>query len=193
VAQIAEDRGVDNAMAARIYVLGCLKASVRNGSARDIEAALERYEDAQVGDRATALRVESPIAREVARIDRINNHMAMPIPIGHTARRSADAVLGTMYVAYDEAIDATNVEHSALVADMIARYIDEYVTRLSSAARASIRQIVTSGYSIEDIMAGKSKDTVALKERVKHLHRGFPEREAITARELAYMLRQYAA
>jgi hypothetical protein len=215
VAQIAEARDVSQDIAARMYVIGALKADVRRGVSRNIAEALERFEGAQVGDRSVSVRGEDSTARDVRRITAYNNRPdaigdgialvddAKPIEdTGRRHRRSMGKVLGMMYVEIEgtelrttpevilerEGYDAIAVH----MEDEIGAYIDEYVTRLSVTARASIRQIVESAYSDDSIMKGKDSESSKLRERVKYLHHNFPHKEAITSRELLGILRQYA-
>jgi hypothetical protein len=200
VKQIAQERGVSEHDAACMYVMGSLKASVRNGSAPSIIDALERYEDAQVGDRAVSVRGESSTALEVRRIDKANQ---TKLGSGTTHRRNMGKVLGTLYVEWDESEEQSAIDvvleregYDAAVLAMdsaIQAYIDEYVTRLSVTARASISMLVKSAYSIEVIMKGKDVETAKLKERVKYLHHNFPRSGDVTARELLTLLRKYAA
>jgi hypothetical protein len=55
IAQIMQDRQVDELTAGRIYTLGALKASIRRGTARTYAEALEHLEYEQVGDRGDPL------------------------------------------------------------------------------------------------------------------------------------------
>jgi hypothetical protein len=200
VAQIAAEKGVTEDDVACMYVVGALKAMRRRGSAATLAEALVRYEDAQVGDRAVSVRGEAPIVAEVRRINRINEVRGSG---GTTHRRNMGVVLGTIYVGWDAAIAANapdvvlerNGYNDAVlhIDNIIASYIDEYVTRLSCAARASIRQIVASKASDDAIMSAKRGELAKLKERAKYLHHNFPHADAVTTRELIGLLRRYVA
>ena len=198
-AQIAEDCEVSDDEAARMYVVGSLKNAVRNGTARSLGEALDRYESEQIGDRAVSVHGESPIAREVRRINAYNDAKG-----GKTAshKRNMGKVLGSLYVEWDasEADSAVDVvieregrdAYALHIEDEMTRYFEDYVSRLSMTAKASIRQLVHSSLSVDAIMAGKDSESSRLKERAKYLHHNFPAAEAITSRELLGMLRKYA-
>ena len=217
VAQIAESRGVSEDDAARMYVVGALKNAIRCGASRNYADALDRFEADQIGDRQVSVHGEDATAREVRRINRSNGRGYTRImrdgrredidvpnakPVA-SHKRNMGKVLGTIYVEWEasEASAAPEIilelaERDAVLLhaeDAIASYIDEYVTRLSSTAKASIRKLVHNAYSVEDIMSGKTDETAKLRERIKYLHHNFPHAEAITAREMLGMLRKYAA
>jgi hypothetical protein len=187
-------------VASKMYVLGALKASVRRGSALTIAKALEQYEDNQIGDRQTSVKGESPLLREVRRIDAINEVRGTS---GTKHVRSMGKVLGTLYVEYDasqeaSAIDVTiereGFEEEVLHMDStIAAYIAEYVTRLSDTARASIHAIVASAHSVDDIVAGASvkadKAIRKLNNTAQYLNISFAH--GLSTREYIDMMRKY--
>lgn len=186
--------------AARMYVVGALKASIRRGTARDMADALGRYEDSQVGDRLVSVRGESSLCAEVRRINRLNGVKA---GLGTTHRRNMGVVLGSLYVGYDEAVDATAPDvvvsresydaAAARIEDAVGAYIAEYVTRLSKTAKASIHKLVTSCCTLDEIARAQSGEAISMRNRLEYLHSNFPARDAITSRELGELLRRYAA
>lgn len=198
VARIAESRGCDEETASRMYVMGALKASVRRGTSKTLEEALERFEEAQVGDRSVSVHGEASINKEVRRINAINETSG-----GHGAShaRNMGKVLGTIYVEWDGAVEASApevviecAEREAVAVQVdttITAYLSEYVTRLSHTARKAVHDIVCSHYGIDSIMGAKDSDSAKLKERAKYLHHNFPHNEAVTTRELVQLLRQY--
>ena len=211
IVAIAEERNVDATTAARMYVLGALKASIRRGSAVNMADALERFEDSQIGDRSVSVHGEAPINREVRRIDHINRQWSIEEGIEPTherkeskaarPRRNMGKCLGELYTAWDASIMAYNPETiaeddaraSVEAKAAIARYIAEYVSRLSRTARATIRDVKATRYDVDAIMKGATPETAKMKERVKYLHHNFPARDSVTARELLSLLREYAA
>ena len=187
VAQIAENRSIPEDEAARMYVVGALKASVRRGTANSLGEALERFESDQVGDRSVSVHGEPSIAREVRRINIANETRGGKAT---THRRNMGKVLGTLYVEWDAQIAESSVdvvlelegrEAVALHAEsVITAYIEDYISRLSTTARASIRDIVKSAYSVDAIMSGKDEGAYKLRERAKFLHRNFPKAQGST-------------
>jgi hypothetical protein len=200
MAQIMSVRNVDEATAARMYVLGALKAAVRRGSSATIADALDRFEEEQIGDRSVSVKAESSILAEVRRIDAANETRTAK---GSAHRKNMGKVLGTIYVeweaseessAVDVTIEREGYEEAAVHIDsVISAYIDEYVTRLSDTAKGTIKHIVKSHYDTAAIMAGKDKETAKLRECAKYLHRNFPKASVVTTRELIDILRKYAA
>ena len=197
---MAIESGATIQQASARYVVGILKASIRRGTAVNYEDALDRYEADQVGDRAVSVKGEASIVAEVRRINKINKVTGTA---GATHKRNMAKVIGTIYVQWEAATEATAPEYRLVreaieaeatrVDETIAAYLNEYVTRLSRTARASIRDIVHTHYGIDAIMAGKSPDTARMKERAKYIHRNFPKADDITTRELLGLLRKYAA
>ena len=112
-------------------------------------------------------------------------------------------VYGTLYVQWMEREEYSTVdyiyetaEHDAQVLKLdsvIGAYIAEYIGRLSPTAQKAIRAIVESAYSTETIATAKDGEAMALRNKLNYLHRGFPKREALSAREFADVLRKYAA
>ena len=215
VAKIAEDCGCSEHDAARRYVVGALKASVRRLQARNLSEALEQFEGEQVNDRSVSVQGESALARDVARINRENGREYTRIvngarevirpekaaPLSH--KRNMGKVLGSLYVEYDASVEASAPDivyetaerdvYALHIADAISAYINDYVSRLSKTARKTIRDLVASELSEAEIMKGRGEEAAKLRERVKYLHRNFPARDSVTARELVGMLRKYAA
>ncbi len=192
VAAIAQSAGIDEDSAARRYVVGALKASVLRGTAQNYSDALDRYERAQVGDNHTAPHAESPIVAEVRRINVANEtHKARS---SRSHRPNMGRVLGELYVGWSAQAAALAPEAMSedWAADVIARYIEEYIGRLSRTMRGTIRDIVHSRYDDAAIMKGKTPKTEKWRQAIKYMHRNFPHAEDVTARELLGLVRKYA-
>jgi len=190
VIKIAQERAVSEDDAARMYVVGACKASVRRGTTRTIVDALERYEAEQVGDRAVSVHGEASINREVRRINRINDTQGGK---GESHKRNMGKVLGTLYVEIEGAIQSSAIGIETLVSAAIDAYIRDYVTRLSKTARASIRDMVHSAYSVDAIMSAKTPQTTKMAKAAKYLHHNFPMADRVTTRELVYLLREHVS
>ena len=199
--------------AAKRYVIGALKAGIRRGTYRTYRDALEAFEREQIGDRGESIGGLNELERTVRRINHIN---ATPSTEWERAlmgskevtekknhARNMAKVYGTLYVQWMEREEYSTVdyvyetaEHDAQVLkvdSVIGAYISEYIGRLSPTAQKAIRAIVESVYSTETIATAKEGEAMALRNKLNYLHRGFPKREALSAREFADVLRKYAA
>ena len=210
---IAEATGNNTLDAAKMYVIGALKAGIRRGTYRTYRDALEAFEREQVGDRGESIGALNELERTVRRINHINatpsteweralmGSKEVTEKKNHT--RNMAKVYGTLYVQWLEREEYSTVdyvyemaEHDAQVLkvdSVIGAYIAEYIGRLSPTAQKAIRAIVESAYSTETIATAKEGEAMALRNKLNYLHRGFPKREALSAREFADVLRKYAA
>jgi hypothetical protein len=198
---IAEYKEVTKEVAARIYIIGILKASIRRGTARSYADAIDQYEARQAGDRLNSVTMPSSITAEVSRINKINKVTGTG---GRKHVRNMAKVIGSLYVqwedieaSYDPAVVYTRSEFNKLVTsaeDEIARYMSDYVSRLSATARASLRKIVESMYSDSAIMTARdSSECSRLRDKVRYLHDGFPARDNVGANDYLKLIRKYCA
>ena len=210
---IAEATGNNTLDAAKMYIIGALKAGIRRGTYRTYSDALDALEREQVGDRGESIGALNELERTVRRINHINAKPSTAWEIElmgskevtekkrHDIRNMAK-VYGSLYVQWLEREDAGNVEyiyetaeHDAQVLKIdstIRSYIHEYIGRLSPTACKAIRAIVESAYSADAIASAKDGDGYALRNKLNYLHRGFPKRDAISPREFAHILKRYA-
>lgn len=214
IASMAETLACDTMDAAKRYVIGALKAGIRRGTYRTYSDALDALEREQVGDRGESIGALNELERTVRRINHINAKPTTAWEIElvgskevtekkrHDVRNMAK-VYGSLYVQWIEREDAGNVEyiyetaeHDAEVLKIdstIQAYISEYIGRLSPTAQKAIRLIVESAYNSEAIATAKDGDGKALRNKAEYLHRGFPERKAVSVREFVEILKKYAA
>ena len=210
---IAEATGNNTLDAAKRYVIGALKAGIRRGTYRTYSDALDALEREQVGDRGESIGALNELERTVRRINHINAKPTTAWEIelvgskevtekkNHT--RNMAKVYGTLYVQWLEREEYSTVdyvyetaEHDAEVLKIdstIQAYISEYIGRLSPTAQKAIRAIVESAYNSEAIATAKDGDGKALRNKAEYLHRGFPERNAVSVREFVEILRKYAS
>lgn len=210
---MAEALECDTIDAAKRYVIGALKAGIRRGTYRTYTEALEVFEREQIGDRGESIGELSELERTVRRINHINAKpstvwerelmSAKEVTEKKSHSRNIAKVYGSLYVQWMEREECNTVDyiyetaehdaHVLKVDSVIGAYISEYIGRLSPTAQKAIRAIVESAYSIEAIATAKDGEAMALRNKLNYLHRGFPKREALSAREFADVLRKYAA
>lgn len=206
---IATERNVDTTTAARMYVTGALKASIRRGTARNYTEALAMFEDEQIGDRSVSVSSGSDaLAREVRRINAANGRDYTSIVNGRaeyidgkegapkratTARRNMGRVLGELYTQWDNTIAAYRIDEAPMdIGNEAALYMREYIGRLSDTMRATIRHICEDRRDAAEIMKGETKATAKMRDAVKYMHRNFPQRESVTSTELCELVKKYA-
>jgi hypothetical protein len=214
-----EESTGDDAMTCAIrYTIGALKAGIRRGTYRTYTDALDALEREQVGDRGQGIGGINSLERTIRRINHINqlpttewerailakkNEGKAPTEKKSHARNMAK-VYGSLYVQWEESEEKvtpdymyTLGEFNAYVLhyeDSIRAYIAEYMTRLSPTAVKAVREIVDAHYAIEEIAKAKEGDEAyTLQNKLKYLHRGFPQRDALSFKELGYIFRQYVA
>ena len=200
--------------ASKRYIIGALKAGIRRGTYRTYADALDALEREQVGDRGESIGALSDIDRTVRRINHINAKPSTEWErelistedmnaLKRVHSRNMAKVYGSLYVQWIEREDAGNVEyiyetaeHDAEVLKIdstIQAYMREYIGRLSPTAQKAIRLIIESAYNSEAIATAKDGDGKALRNKAEYLHRGFPERRAVSVREFIDILRKYIA
>lgn len=212
---IAETMDGDIDGASIRYVLGALKAGIRRGTYRTYEDALDAFERAQVGDRGQSLAMPSPLERTVRHINYINQlpstqwerdllaRKGIEVKATKSHARNMAKVMGQLYVQWEDcetmntvqyAIDAD--ERDARIVNTekhIAAYVREYIGRLSPTAQKAVREIVESAYTAETICkAERDADAERIRNKANYLHRGFPARDALSAREFVDVLKKYA-
>lgn len=215
IADMAETLECDTMDAAKRYIIGALKAGIRRGTYRTYSDALDALEREQVGDRGESIGALNELERTVRRINHINakpstewerellnGKEVTELKRRHDVRNMAK-VYGSLYVQWIEREDAGTVEYIYETAEhdaevlkidsVISAYIREYIGRLSPTAQKAIRLIVESAYNSEAIATAKDGDGKALRNKAEYLHRGFPERKAVSVREFVEILRKYAA
>lgn len=214
IAEMAEALECPKIDAAKRYVIGALKAGIRRGTYRTYRDALDAFEREQIGDRGESIGGLNELERTVRRINHINatpsteweralmGSKEVTEKKRHDVRNMAK-VYGTLYVQWMEREEYSTVDyiyetaehdaHVLKVDSVIGAYIAEYIGRLSPTAQRAIRAIVESAYSTETIATAKDGEAMALRNKLNYLHRGFPKREALSAREFADVLRKYAA
>lgn len=214
IADMVETLECDTMDAAKRYIIGALKAGIRRGTYRTYSDALDALEREQVGDRGESIGALSDIDRTVRRINHINAKPSTAwerellngkevTELKRAHSRNMAKVYGSLYVQWIEREDAGTVEyiyetaeHDAEVLRIdstIQAYMHEYIGRLSPTAQKAIRLIVESAYNSEAIAAAKDGDGKALRNKAEYLHRGFPERKAVSVREFVEILKKYAA
>ena len=207
VAEIASAKGVTTIDAATMYVWGIIKADIRRGVYSKYDDALTALEYRQSGDTGNRLSVQSPISREVARINAINNKGTAKKPSHASKGVRMAKVIGELYVQWAEQEEMTApdyiMHHNDYMAILgsgeeqyskaIRAYMDEYYTRLSVTARGAARLVAASGIPVADAMRAKEGKGLSIRNKIKYLYRGFPARDVMTAREFGELLVKYAA
>jgi hypothetical protein len=128
IADIMDARNVDAQEAARIYIIGTLRAMKRRGEARSYKEAVELLEERQVAGRHAQIGEARPFDREVERINAINYEeparifrpgfivddngaaeyhlfpmgvVANKLPQGRLESKNMGKVLGTLYTQWE--------------------------------------------------------------------------------------------
>ena len=210
---IAEATGNNTLDSAKMYIIGALKAGIRRGTYRTYSDALDALEREQIGDRGESIGGLSAIERDVRRINHINAKPSTQWDIElmgskevtekKSHKRNMAKVYGSLYVQWEtkekeSTVDYVyeNAERETAILHMdstIRAYIHEYIGRLSPTAQKAVKAIVEARYSADAIATAKPDTEVyALRNKLNYLHKGFPKREAITAREFGELLQKYA-
>ena len=211
----ADAGNVDIETASIKYVYGALKSAVRRGSARNYAEALEQFEKEQDGDNAVSVSMSSTLADDVRKVEKRNDATFTRIyggrveVVGKVAdtekrshKRNVAKVLGALYVQYEEreletaldvCFDKSERDVLAMQAEqVIARYMADYVSRLSPTARGSLRMIIKSKLSADDIVKARDGEGGKMRERVRYLFGSFPARDSMDAADFVTLARQYA-
>jgi len=200
-----ENRAISVEEASSRYVIGALRQLVRKQIVRTYEEALDRFENEQIGDRERGFTMESSVSREVRRINAINNAGNVKLPVKVTAphTRNMAKVYGSLYVqwidseesqAVEAVLDAQEYDAMALhMEEHIKAYINEYIGRLSTSGVKAIHELCASRYTVRQIMTAKNGEEKALRNKIEYIHRSFPARDSVSARELARILIKYVA
>ena len=214
ITDMAETLACSTMDAAKRYIIGALKAGIRRGTYRTYSDALDALEREQVGDRGESIGELSELERTVRRINHIN---AKPSTIWEHELMSAKEVTekkeshgrnmakvyGSLYVQWIEMEEDNRAEviyetaeHDARILQLdsvLSAYISEYIGRLSPTAQKAVKAIAEARYSADAIATAKDGEGYALRNKLNYLHKGFPQREAVTPREFARILQKYAA
>ena len=206
---IAESSDCTKYDAAIRYIIGSLKAGIRRGTYRTYSDALDALEREQIGDRGESIGGLNELERTVRRINHENAKpstqwerelmSAQEVTEKKSHKRNMAKVYGALYVQWEEREERSAVdyiyEHDAYtVNETIRAYISEYIGRLSPTAQKAVKAIAEAQYSADAIATAKpDTEGYALRNKLNYLHRGFPKREAITAREFGELLQKYAA
>lgn len=179
------------------YVIGSIKAMFRTGQARNYAEGVEIIENRQAGDRETMAIHVSDIDRDVRRINRINKVSGTH---RNVHKRNMAKVMGSLYVQWeaaedDAAVDRVYVKNeinaiieSGNVAEEIARYMADYVSRLSNKARESLNEVIAARYSVGEITR-KQGEALRVYNKAYYLYKGFPARDSVTLGEFVELVR----
>ena len=210
---IAESSDCTKYDAAIRYIIGSLKAGIRRGTYRTYSEALDALEREQIGDRGESIGGLNELERTVRRINHENAKPSTQWEIElmgskevtekKSHKRNMAKVYGSLYVQWEtkekeSTVDYVyeNAERETAILHMdstIRAYIHEYIGRLSPTAQKAVKAIVEARYSADAIATAKPDTEVyALRNKLNYLHKGFPKREAITAREFGELLQKYA-